>query len=125
MGMERYPAVWYSNTSKGFSGGAAVCEGAAIVVAELVTEDEVAVVAVLDTESLRSFSDTMVVLVGFLPKKAAGWKDSSSACLGVMVCGDEGFDGVEVGDDDVDLCVVVFSPNIVNVVLLFLEDGDR
>jgi len=69
--MERYPAVWYSNTSKGFS-GAAVCEGAAIVVAELVTEDEVAVVAVLDTESLRSFSDTMVVLVGFLPKKAAG-----------------------------------------------------
>lgn len=42
-----------------------------------------------------------------------------------MVCGDEGFGSVEVGADDVDLCVVVFSPNIVNVVLLFLEDGDR
>lgn len=47
-----------------------------MVVAELVTEDEVAVVAVLDTESLRSFSDTMGDLIvpeeDFLPKKAAG-----------------------------------------------------
>lgn len=116
--MERYPAVWYSNTSKGFSGG---CEGAAIVVAELATEDEVAVVAVLDTESLRSFSDTIggFVVEDFLPKKAAGYEDSSSACLGVMVCGFEVGDGDEVGVDDVDFVVVVFSPNIVNVVLLF------
>lgn len=78
MGMERYPAAWYSKTSKGFSGAAAAaaaaCIGGAMVVAELVTEDQVAVVAVLDTESLRSFSDTMCGLVAedFLPKKAAG-----------------------------------------------------
>lgn len=48
----------------------------AMVVAELVAEDQVAVVAVLDTESLRSFSETMgglaVLEEDFLPKKAAG-----------------------------------------------------
>jgi hypothetical protein len=62
--------------------------GAAIVLAELDTEDDVAVVAVLETDILRSESEVvgvMVVVDFFLPKKAAGYEDSSSACLNVIV----------------------------------------
>ena len=62
---------------------------AAIVVASLDTEDAVAVVAVLETDILRSDSAVVSIVVGvtdfFLPKKAAGKEDSRAACLGVIV----------------------------------------
>jgi hypothetical protein len=123
--MDKYPAAWYSKTSKGCccflsfcclasisSAFAAICFseipwGAAIVLAELDTEDDVAVVAVLETDILRSESEVVGVMIEvdfFLPKKAAGYEDSISACLGVIV--EEEDKGLvdRVGDDgEVDL----------------------
>jgi hypothetical protein len=85
------------------------------VLAELDTEDDVAVVAVLETDILRSDSEVVGVLAEdfFLPKKAAGYEDSSSACLGVIVDEEEREEELVfwVGDDgEVDFV----WPNIVD-----------
>lgn len=88
---------------------------AAIVVASLDTEDEVAVVAVLETDILRSDSAVVSILlvVGvmdfFLPKKAAGNEYSRAACLGVIGVEEVVEDG---GGEDFD--------DLLNIVALLL-----
>jgi hypothetical protein len=80
------------------------------VLAELDTEDDVAVVAVLETDILRSESETVgVVVEDFLPKKAAGYEDSRSACLGVIVGEEEWEEGLVGDDGEVDFV----WPNII------------
>jgi len=89
----------------------AISFSAAIVLAALETEDEVAVVAVLSTDILLSassiaLSSIVVGVVGggvlFLPKKAAGYEDSRSAWRGVMKVDDM---EAEVGKQDLG-CLV-------------------
>jgi hypothetical protein len=95
---------------------------AAIVVASLDTEDAVAVVAVLETDILRSDSAVVAILLAvgvtdfFLPKNAAGNEDSRAACLGVIGVEEVedmvswvGWVGGEDFDDWLNILVVVMD----------------
>lgn len=93
---------------------------AAIVVASLETEDEVAVVAVLETDILRSDSEVFsVAVIGvavteglFFPKKAAGNEDSRAAWRGVIGVEEVGGEaGGEDFDDLLNIFVVVGVEN--------------